>query len=105
MNTPDTHTEPIEVQAKELETNLTHMRGELAQVKGLSAALKSLQEDNLDLNEGLADLRRDTIAAGLFRSPRVPGRVSDDCARRIAAIFIQHCERSGTLEALASQSA
>jgi len=30
---------------------------------------------------------------------------SDDCARRIAATFIHHCARSGTLEALASQSA
>src|SRR5437867_7746561 len=108
MNTPDTNTEPIEVQAKELETNLSHMRGELAQVKGLSTALKSLQEDNLDLIEGLADLRRDILSINHPPSTinyRSRGRVSDDCARRIAATFINHCARSGTLEALASQSA
>jgi len=37
--------------------------------------------------------------------PRSANSVSEECARQLASQFIVHCERSGTLEALASRPA
>src|ERR1041385_8413103 len=102
-----TITEPksLEPQLPEIKSLLTEMQGGWTELKSLPAAVKTLQEENANLLEQLDDLRRQRIAASGLRAPRPPGSVSDECARFIAATFIQHCQRSGKLEALASITA
>jgi HK97 family phage major capsid protein len=104
MNTQTAPSELTEDQSKDFQTMLTDIRAGWADVKSLPASLKSIQQENSNLSDSLEDLRGEVRRNLLLRSPRSPGRVSDDCARRIAATFIQHCARSGALEALASQS-
>src|SRR6266496_1147458 len=103
MNTAPS--ELTEDQTKDFQAILTDIRGGWAEVKTLPATVKSLEDENAQLRDELTDLRRSLLSRSTLHAPRYPGCVSDDCARRIAATFIQHCARSGTLEALASQSA
>jgi len=107
MNTENSTTPSPE---ENLDSLIADIRGGWAEVKSLPATVKSLEDDNKQLRDDLTDVRRSLVSHSPLRTPhsafqRSPGRVSDDCARRIAATFIQHCARSGTLEALASQSA
>src|SRR5437870_441623 len=107
MNTAPS--ELTEDQIKDFQTILTDIRGGWAEVKSLPATVKSLEDDNTQLRDDLTDVRRSLLSHSALRTPhsafqRSPGCVSDDCARRIAATFIQHCARSGALDALASQS-
>src|SRR6266702_4259695 len=110
MNTQNAPSELTEDQTKDFQTILTDIRGGWAEVKSLPATVKSLEDENAQLRDELTDLRRSLLSHSALPTPhsafqRYPGCVSDDCARRIAATFIHHCARSGTLEALASQSA
>src|SRR6266404_5331430 len=89
-------------QTKDFENMLTDIRGGWSAVKSLPAMFKGLQADNARLTQDLAAVRRSLVSHSAFQ--RSPGSVSDDCARSVAAAFILHCERSGKLEALASQS-
>src|SRR5713101_2208572 len=84
-----------------LDSLITDIRGGWAEVKSLPATVKSLENDHTQLRDDLAAVRRSLLRSGECgvrneRFQRSPGRVSDDCARRIAATFIQHCARSGT---------
>ena len=92
-------------QLTEFQTILTDIKGCSAEFKNLPATIRSLQEENGRLSNDLTAVRRSLLTRHPTLAPRSSGRVSDDCARRIAATFIQHCARSGALEALASQSA
>src|SRR5216117_2251576 len=83
-----------------LDSILTDIRGGWAEVKSLPATVKSLEDDNTQLRDDLTNVRRSLASRITHHASRPPGRVSDDCARRIAATFIHHCARSGTLEAL-----
>src|SRR5882672_8416381 len=103
MNTQNAP-ELTEDQTKDFQTILTDIRGGWEQVKSLPATVKSLEDDNTQFRDDLTEVRRSLRSRSTLHAPRSPGCVSDDCARRIAAIFIQHCARSGALDALASQS-
>ena len=94
-------------QTKELETILTDIKSCSAQFKNIPGAIRSLQDENAALRQDLNTVRRSALArhSAATAGPRSPGRVSDECARRIAATFIQHCDRSGKLEALATMPA
>src|SRR6267142_2960334 len=104
MNTQTAPSELTEDQSKDFQTILTDIRGGWAEVKSLPDMFKGLQADNARLTQDVAAVRRSLVSRSTLHAPRSPGRVSDACARRIAATFIQHCARSGALEALASQS-
>jgi Phage capsid family. len=88
-------TPATETQASELNTLLSDIRSDWSQ-------FKSLQTEHNQLAQQMTSLRR--LIAGRHSTPstRPSGRVSDDCARHIAATFIAHCEKSGKLEALCS---
>src|SRR6266850_2833285 len=86
----------------EIETILTEVRSAWSAVKPLPETVRSLQDDHDRLTQQVTDLRRSSLSRSTLHAPRLPGRVSDDCARAIAAQFIAHCERSNKLEALCS---
>src|SRR6185295_2734503 len=73
-----------------------------AEMKKISAEVKTLQEENSRLSQDLTAVRRSLRTRHSAPPPRYPGHVSDECARKLAAVFIHHCERSGKLEALSS---
>src|SRR5215472_1448960 len=102
-----TQDKPVNVltdeQIQEFQGILGEMKGGWAELKGLPAACKSLQDENTQLKQQMTDVRRLMAArAGYWPRARTAGLVSDDCARHLSAHFILHCERSGKLEALAS---
>ena len=106
MNTENSTTPSPE---ENLESLITDIRGGWSAVKSLPAMFKGLQADNARLTQDIAAVRRSLVSHSALRTlhssfQRSPGCVSDDCARSVAAAFILHCERSGKLEALASQS-
>lgn len=89
----------------ELQSMLGEIRAGWAGVRALPAEFKALK-DNADQFSGeLREVRRSLLARGSARASRVPGDVSDECARHMAALFIVQCERSDRLEALASAAA
>ena len=61
--------------------------------------VRTLEEIQTELQE----MKRQRLMglAGSGPRIRIPGRVSDECAKHLAAQFILHCERSNKLEALA----
>jgi len=91
-------------QLTEFQTILTDIKGCSAEFKNLPGAVRTLQEANSRLSSELQTVRRSLLSRSTLHAPRSSGCVSDACVRRIAATFIQHCARSGALEALASQS-
>jgi HK97 family phage major capsid protein len=92
-----------EEQTKEFSGILTEIKGGWAEIKTLPATFKLLQDDTARLRQHLADLRRLQAARGGSRAiVRLAGRVSEACARDLAAQFIIQCDKSDKLEALAS---
>src|SRR2546422_904077 len=89
-------------QLNEFQTILADIQGCSAEIKNLPATLKSLKEENSRLNQDITAVRRSLLSRHAPSVARYRGQVSDDCARKLAAVFIQHCERSGKLEALSS---
>src|SRR5438552_8029607 len=87
---------------KEFEGMLTDIKGSSEEIKRLPATLKALREENFRLTQDLTAVRRSLVTRHSSPVTRLRGQVTDDCARRLAATFIQHCERSGKLEALSS---
>ena len=88
----------------ELTTTLTSIRTEITALQGIPGTVKSLQDQFTQLNDQLATLRRQSITRSLITQPRIPGVLSDECARQIAASFVLHCYKSGMLEAISSAS-
>jgi hypothetical protein len=88
-------TQTPETETHEFTTLLKDIRADWSQ-------FKSLQTEHTQLSQQMTSVRR--LLATRHSSPVThhPGRVSDDCARHIAASFIAHCEKSGKLEALCS---
>ena len=79
------------------------MKGGWAELRSLPSTFKTIEGENAQLQQQMIDVRRLLASRHLSPGPRHRGGVSDDCARHLAAHFIMHCERSGKLEALASQ--
>jgi HK97 family phage major capsid protein len=96
-----------ESQTLELTSFLTDIKTDWAQLKDLPAAVKSLRDDHVRLDQQLTDTRRVFASRAAAPAPRhlTPGAVSDDCAAHITSQFIIHCHNSGRLEALCSSSA
>ena len=92
-------------QVKEFQSLLGEMKGGWAELKPLPASFKALQDESLQLQQNVNEMRR-TLAARASFSPRMRarGQVSDECARHLAAQFIVQCEKSNKLEALSSLS-
>ena len=91
-----------EARLKEFEGMLNDIKGSSEEIKKLPATLKLLREENSRLSKDLTAIRRSVFTRPLLGGPRHRGFVSDECARKLAATFIHHCERSGKLEALSS---
>jgi HK97 family phage major capsid protein len=89
MNT--TNTETAETPGKESAGVLTD----------ITNAVTGRERENAILKDQVTDLRR-ARAIGALAPQRSLGRVSENCARQLAAHYILHCERSGKLEALTS---
>src|SRR5258706_4023783 len=90
-------------QDTEIQSMLTEFQRDWPNIKSVPGTLKTIQDENLQLKQHMTDVRRLLAARGQGNTrPRVPGLVSDDCALHLAAQFINHCERSGKMEALAS---
>jgi len=111
MNTQTTNSPPTpppappdlsEARCKEFHALLTDIETSAEEIKKLPATLKALREENSRLTNDLAAVRRSVFTRPLLGGPRHRGFVSDECARKLAATFINHCERSGKLEALSS---
>ena len=92
-----------EEQIHEFQVILGEVKGGWAAIKDLPAAFKTFEDEQARLRQHVTDVRRllASRSPGAARA-RVPGLVSDDCARYLAAHFIAHCEKSGKLEALCS---
>jgi HK97 family phage major capsid protein len=92
-----------EEQVKEFQGILGELKTGWADLQPLPGGFKTLQDETTQLKQHLGDVRR-LLAARTHVSPRVrvPGLVSDECARGLAAQFIAHCERSGKLDGLCS---
>ncbi len=92
-----------EDQLTEFQAILGEIKGGWSELKGLPASFKTFQDDQAQLRQHLSDLRRLQAAqSGAVARTRLPGRVSEGCARHLAAAFIAHCEKSDRLEALCS---
>src|SRR6266478_1045042 len=87
---------------KEFESILIDIKGSSEEIKKLPATLKTLREENFRLTQDLTAVRRSLVTRHSSPVTRLRGQVTDDCARKLAATFINHCERSGKLEALSS---
>lgn len=65
-------------------------------------ALKGVTTGLAEVQKTLVDLRKSGLDSYMGPRVREPGKVSDACAKFLAAQFILHCEKSGKLEALSS---
>jgi HK97 family phage major capsid protein len=109
MNDQTSHPTPGAAASAALERDtqqvLTDIRGGWSEIQPLPGLVRTLQDDQNRLRQQLTDARRLALGSGAATSARrTPGLVSDACARHLSASFIHHCERSGKLEALCSQS-
>jgi HK97 family phage major capsid protein len=100
MNTTTALTED---QVKEFQTILGEVKGGWAEIKALPATVKTLKDENAQLQQQVKDVRR-LMAARSSTAPntRAPGLVSDECARHMAAQLVAHCHRSDRLSSLCS---
>ena len=89
-------------QDTEIQSILADLQQDWPNIKTLPSELKTLQDDNSKLKQNLTDVRRLVALRHSAPATRRPGVVSDGCALHLAAQFVNHCERSGKLEALAS---
>jgi len=87
---------------KEFEGILADIKGSSVEIKNLPTTLRTIQEENSRLSQDLTAVRRSLLSRHSASAARPRGHVTDDCARKLAAVFIHHCERSGKLEALSS---
>jgi HK97 family phage major capsid protein len=84
------------------ETETHEFTSLLKEIKADWSQFKSLQTEQSQLSQQMTSLRRLLASRNVSPAIRRSGRVSDDCARHVAAAFIAHCEKSGKLEALCS---
>jgi hypothetical protein len=100
-----TETPTIETQVKDFSATAVEIETWLTALQGFPATVKSLQNQLGEATDQLTTLRRQALYhATLAQTPRLPGTVTDNCAREVAAVFILHCAKSDKLEALSSVS-
>lgn len=96
---------PLAIPVDDLTDTLGEIRGFLPKLENLAGTIDALENDYAQLKQQVADSRRLIANRALVGNPRKANSVSEECARQLASQFIVHCERSGTLEALASRPA
>lgn len=96
---------PLAIPVDDLTEALGEIRGILPKLENLSGTVEALEDEQAQLKQQLQDARRLVASRALGGHPRKANSVSEECARQLASQFIVHCERSGTLEALASRPA
>ena len=90
-------------------TNLNKRFGKLDDIEksltGQTKSIETLTGTVAEVQQKCIDMEKRTIDS-LSNGPRIriPGKVSDGCAKHLAAQFILHCEKSGKLDALSSIS-
>jgi HK97 family phage major capsid protein len=94
-----------EAELEEFDGALRDFRSRWPDFQTLPERVKSMETENGRLQQQVTALRRQTLSSGAMAGRRPAGGVSDECARHLAATFVAHCERSGTLDALCSVSA
>ncbi len=99
---PDPAASLSPAQWAEFSASIDAVRAGLPQLETLGATVRQLEDQTAGLRRSLTDLRRSAAAREGRAAAPAPGRVSDDCARHLAAQFIVHCERGGRLGALCS---
>jgi HK97 family phage major capsid protein len=94
----------METPTHELQTLLTEVKSDSAQIKALPETFKTLQDQTGQLQERMTDVRRllASRSSATHCGTRPAGRVSDECARHIASAFILLCDKSDKLDALCS---
>jgi len=97
-----TQNTPAPDSATEFSTTLAEIKSSLIEINSLPATVQTLQKETADLKLQLTDTRRLLASRTTPATPRQPGTVTDGCASWIASIFINHCERSGKIDTLAS---
>jgi hypothetical protein len=96
---------PLAIPVDDLSEALGEIRGILPKLENLSGTIDALESEHEQLKQQVADSRRLIANRALTGTSRKGNSVSEECARQLASQFIVHCERSGTLEALASRPA
>ena len=94
---------PLAIPVDDLSEALGEIRGLLPKLENLSGTIEALESEQEQLKQQVADSRRLIANRALVGQARKVNGVSEECARQLASQFIVHCERSGTLEALASR--
>src|SRR6266853_1460411 len=90
MNAPLT-----EQQLTEFQTILTETKDGLSKIKDLPGFLASLQTENETMRKDLTEVRRMFVTRHLSATPRLPGFVTDECARHFTGIALAARLRSG----------
>lgn len=106
--TPSTNTNLAgltDQQLAEFESAVRDVRGRWPDFQALPDKVKAVETEHAQVQQQINALRRQSAARGPRGQERVRGAVSDECARRLAATFIAHCEKSGAIEALCSAPA
>src|SRR5262245_8910419 len=88
---------PADDQSRQVESLVTDLKGFSTELKALPASIKNVQDEQTQLRQQLAEVRRSRLVRSGIAAPRRTGEVSPECARHLAAHFIAHCERSGKL--------
>jgi HK97 family phage major capsid protein len=102
MNTTENET-LTEEQANEIQAVLGEIKNGWADLKPVPGALKALQDETVQLQQQVKDVRRLMAGrGGISPRARIPGLVSDDCARHLAALLVAHCQKSDRLSSLCS---
>jgi HK97 family phage major capsid protein len=91
-----------EPQLAEFQSMVGEIRGAWSSLSVLPGEFKSLKDGADKMATDLRDVRRQLASRQAAPARRAPGKVSEDCARHLAAQFIAQCERSDKLEALSS---
>jgi HK97 family phage major capsid protein len=91
-------------QTAEFESVISKLQGDYANLQGLPAEIKKLQDENLQLKNSLESFRKDTLSRiqkGFNRQPvRRHEAVTHDCARYLAAIAYIGAEKYNKLSHL-----
>jgi len=96
---------PLAIPVDDLSEALSEIRGILPKLENISGTIEALENDQAQLKQQVQESRRLVANRAFAGRPRSANCVSEECARQLASQFIVHCERSGTLEALASRPA
>jgi HK97 family phage major capsid protein len=96
--------EALDTKAKNLEKQIGELLGMKSEITPLKEGFEGMKGHINELKSAIDELKKVRMLQGRIRSLPLAGEVSEECAREIASQFILHCERSGKLEALCSQS-